>query len=141
MSQFAATGRHRAEAAAAGTDEPPADARMEQALERLAGEAEGLKDDDPRQAAALMRRFSELSGMPLNAGMQEALQRMERGEDPDRIEEEMGDVFGDDDAFDEDAGFLGPDADERRGASKVGHPVRHEKTLYELNSEDTGTNL
>jgi putative FmdB family regulatory protein len=67
--------------------------RLAKAMESLAGEAEGLDEENPRQAAQLMRRLFDASGLPVGAGMQEALARMEAGEDPDKIEEEMGDVL------------------------------------------------
>jgi putative FmdB family regulatory protein len=71
----------------------PDDARLEKAMQALAGEAEGLNEDDPRQAAHLMRRMFEAAGVPVGAGMQEAMKRMEAGEDPETVEAEMGDVF------------------------------------------------
>jgi len=66
------------------------EARLEQAMATLTREAEGLNEDDPRQGAQLMRRLFEATGMPVGAGMEEALRRMESGEDPEKIEEEMG---------------------------------------------------
>jgi len=69
------------------------DPRMEQALQTLAAEAEGMNEEDPRQAVRLMRKLFDATGMPMNAGMEEALRRMEAGEDPEKIEAEMGDVF------------------------------------------------
>jgi putative FmdB family regulatory protein len=75
------------------------DARVEQAIEGLAQEAEGINEDDPRAMAQLMRKFYDRTGLPLGEGMQEALQRMQAGEDPDKIEEEMGDLLEDEDAF------------------------------------------
>ena len=72
------------------------DARLEKAMEALAGEAEGLNENDPRQAARLMRKLFGATGMPMKGGMEEALKRMEAGEDPEKIEQEMGDVFEED---------------------------------------------
>ena len=69
------------------------DPRMEQAMEALASEAEGLDEEDPRQAARLMRKIFGATGMPIKHEMEEALRRLETGEDPDKIEEEMGDVL------------------------------------------------
>jgi putative FmdB family regulatory protein len=71
------------------------EARLEQAMETLSRDAAGLNEDDPRQGAQLMRRLFEATGMPVGAGMEEALRRMESGEDPEKIEEEMGDVMDD----------------------------------------------
>ncbi len=75
------------------------DARMEQAMEAMAAEAEGMDEDDPRQAARLMRKLYGAMGMELGSGMEEAIRRMEAGEDPDAIEEEMGDLLEGEDPF------------------------------------------
>jgi putative FmdB family regulatory protein len=90
-----AISRGRAAAAAADDDPEGGDpARLERTMAELAREAEDLGDgDDPRQTARLMRRLFDGSGMPLGPGMEEALRRLEAGEDPDRIEEEMGDAL------------------------------------------------
>ncbi len=71
------------------------EARLAQAMESLAGEAEGLSEDDPRQGARLMRKLLDAAGMPVGGPMEEALRRMEAGESPDKIEEEMGDILAD----------------------------------------------
>jgi uncharacterized protein (DUF1778 family) len=72
------------------------DPRLEKAMEALAGEAEGMNEGDPRQAARLMRKIFDATGMPMKTGMEEAIRRMESGEDPEKIEQEMGDVFEED---------------------------------------------
>lgn len=71
------------------------EAKMEQAFAKLMREAEGMSEDDPRQMATLMRRFSQETGVNLGENMEEALSRMEAGEDPDQIEKEMGEAMGD----------------------------------------------
>ena len=81
-------------------DMPPIDeGRMEKAMEMLSREAGSMDEDDPRQAAAMMRKLSDAAGLNLSAGMEEALSRLERGEDPDKIEEEMGDIFENEEPF------------------------------------------
>ena len=123
MSTFATIGKAKEEDGAdplAGLDE----SKMEQAFEGLMRDAEGLNEDDPRQMANLMRKFSEKTGISLGDQMEEALSRMEAGEDPDRIEQEMGDLLDSDDAFSLDM-----------IKKKVGNrprPPRHDETLYEL---------
>ncbi len=52
-----------------------------------------LTQDDPRQAAHFMRRMFEAAGMPVGEGMEQALKRLESGEDPEKVEAEMGDVL------------------------------------------------
>ncbi len=80
-------GASPAAAAAGGEDDlPPGldEAKLEQVMEELGREADSLDEDDPRQAARLMRKLYERTGMPLTGKMEEAMRRMEAGEDPDR---------------------------------------------------------
>ncbi len=78
---------------------PIDEAKMEKAMAMLAGEAEKISEDDPRQAAQLMRKLTDATGLSLGSGMEEALNRLEKGEDPDRIEAEMGDLLEGEEPF------------------------------------------
>ncbi len=123
MSSFAVTGRAGEQDR---SDDPPMDQEaMEKAMHLLAGEAGKLDEDDPRQAARLMRRFTEMTGLELGDGMQEALRRMEQGEDPERIEDELADVLENEEPF------MPPVSSGGKGGIKPGPPARDE-TLYEL---------
>ena len=82
-----------------------------------------INEDDPRQAAQLMRKLSEATGLQMGAGMEEALSRMERGEDPDKIEEEMGDLLEGEEPF-----IM--EAKSKAGRSK--HKPKVDETLYDL---------
>ena len=95
VSMFATIGKAKEDDQFAGLDE----SKMEQALESLMKESESINEDDPRQMATLMRKFTEQTGVNLGDGMEEAISRMEKGEDPDQIEAEMGDLLGEDDDF------------------------------------------
>jgi len=75
------------------------ESRLEQALEGLAAQAGSLDENDPRQMGRLVRRLYEDTGLRLGPGMEEALRRMESGEDPERIEEQMGDALEAEDPF------------------------------------------
>jgi len=75
------------------------ESKMEQAMTLLAREAEGMDEDDPKQAANLMRKLTEMTGMEMGPGMEEAISRLERGENPDQIEAEMGDLLENEDPF------------------------------------------
>ena len=94
VSRFAFTGKAKngSEGDADGPDLPIDESKMEKALESLASEAEGINDEDPRQAVNLMRKLTDMTGLKLGDKMEEALSRMEAGEDPDAIEQEMGDM-------------------------------------------------
>ena len=96
--------------------------RMEKAVGMLAKEAENINEDDPRQAAHVMRRLSEISGLNLGRGMKEAIERMEAGEDPEKIEEEIGDIL------DEEPLAL---TEKRLSRENPKTPLKDE-TLYEL---------
>jgi len=123
MSIFAVTGRAREE----DEDNPFPDldeSRMERVLGELAMEAENINEEDPKQMASLMRKFQEKTGLNLGDGMEEALARLEAGEDPDKIEEEMGDLFDDEDP-------LAMLKKARKAAGGRPRPITDE-TLYEL---------
>ena len=105
-------------------DLPMDEAKLERAMGELASEAEGMNEDDPRAAARLMRKLSESTGMEYGETMQEALRRLEAGEDPDAIEAELGDALeGDEDPF------VMPGGSRKGGRKK---PPKRDETLYEM---------
>jgi len=83
------------------TDLPPGmdEEKTMRAFESMAGDLENVDETDPKQAARMMRRLFDATGMRLGDGMTEAIRRMEAGEDPDQIEAEMGDVLEQEDPF------------------------------------------
>jgi putative FmdB family regulatory protein len=99
--------------------------RLERAMEALAGEAEGLDEEDPRQASRLMRKLFDATGLPLSGGMEEALRRMEAGEDMEKIEQDLGDVL-DQDPFAAGLRQGGP------GGLRRVLPPSVDTTLYEM---------
>ena len=99
------------------------EAKMEKAMAMLASEADNINEDDPRQAADLMRKLSDATGLNMGSGMEEALSRLEQGEDPAKIEEEIGDLLGADEPQ-----LL--EARRKKGSSKPKPDV--DETLYEL---------
>jgi hypothetical protein len=108
------------------SDEEPSlpidEERMEKAIGALAREADHIDEEDPRQAANVVRKLSDMAGLPLGKGMKEAIERMEAGEDPEKIEEEMGDILGE-----EPFGL----PEKRIPRERSGVLIRDE-TLYEL---------
>jgi len=96
--------------------------KMEKAAGMLAQEAQNINEDDPKQAAHLMRRLSEMAGLDMGKGMKEAMDRLEAGEDPEKIEQEMGDIL------DEDP-FALP---EKKVVREKNNAPRKDETLYEL---------
>ena len=123
VSQFAFTGKAKEDG---DLDDLPIDeSKMEQAMNALAGEADKINEDDPKQAANLMRKLSDMTGLKMGQGMDEALSRMERGEDPEQVEAEMGDLLEGEDPFEL--------PEKKAGGAKFKTPApRRDETLYDL---------
>ena len=71
-----------------------------------------------------IKDIADKTGVAMGDQMEEALSRMESGEDPDQIEQEMGGLLDSDDAFSLD----GLKKKLRSGARS---PI-HDETLYQL---------
>lgn len=107
------------------------EAALERAMAGLAAEAENLDEEDPRQAAQLMRRMFESTGLPMEGAMEEMLRRMEAGEDPEALEEELGD------ALEEDPLLGGEGAEGAGRSSRIARlrrrlPPEVDSELYEM---------
>jgi putative FmdB family regulatory protein len=112
------------------------EARLERAMEALAGDLDSIDENDPRQGAHLMRKLFAATGMPVGGGMEEALRRMEAGEDPEKIEEQMGDVF-EEDPFGGLLGGEGAEKEPEEGKKNLARlrrmlPPTHDPELYEM---------
>jgi len=97
--------------------------KMEQAFNMLAKEAGNINEDDPKQAANLMRKLTDMTGLDLGDGMKEALSRMEAGEDPEKIEAEMGDLLEGEDPF---------NIKERLSGIRKNRPPQKDEKMYYL---------
>ncbi len=74
----------------AGPPDDAAETRMESEMMRM---MEGLDESDaenPRVMARVMRRLAEASGERMSPTMEEMFRRLEAGEDPETLEEELG---------------------------------------------------
>ncbi|MDP2863743.1 MAG: zinc ribbon domain-containing protein [Desulfobacterales bacterium] len=122
VSVFSVTGR--AKEGGDADDLPFDESKMEKAIQMLGREAKNINEEDPRQAADLMRKLSNAAGLKLGSGMDEAIRRLEKGEDPDRIESEMGDILEQEEPF---------SLSGKKGREKIKRaaPLRDE-TLYDL---------
>ena len=99
------------------------ESKMERVLAGLAKEAGNMNENDPRQMAQLMRKFSQQTGISLGDGMEEAISRMEAGDDPDKIEQDMGGLLQNEDPF---------TAMRRKFRGMYRLPPAEDDTLYEL---------
>ena len=105
--------------------EPPMpdfeDPRVERAMMELERDMEHLDENNPKHMAHMMRKMKDL--MPPGTMPKEldvAIKRLEAGEDPEKIEEDMGDVLGD---------FMGG-PDEEGGMGGTGG-YAHDSGLYD----------
>ena len=81
------------------------DPRMMRAMAELERDMEHMDENNPRHMAHMMKKMKDM--MPpgtMPKEMDVAIKRLEAGEDPEKIEEEMGDIFGDIMGGEDDAG-------------------------------------
>ncbi len=89
-----------ASAAGAAGEEPPMpdfdDPRVARAMNEMERDMEHLDENNPKHMAHMMRKMKDLMppGM-MPKEMDIAIKRLEAGEDPEKIEADMGDVLGD----------------------------------------------
>jgi putative FmdB family regulatory protein len=95
------------------------DPRLEREMMKFAAELEGMDENDPRQMAAAVRKMTEIAGEPVTPAMEEMIRRLESGEDPERIEEDLGD------AIEEEMG-------DRGGGGFGGAPPTRDEGLYPM---------
>ena len=107
--------------------------KMMQAFQSMAGEFEGIDDNDPKQAVRMMRRLYDATGMKLGNGMAKALQRMEAGQDPDQVEAEMGDVLEQDNPF--GGTSVRPSLSNLKELRRELLPPKRDETWYPLQSQ------
>jgi putative FmdB family regulatory protein len=103
--------------------EPPMpdldDPRVERAMMEMERDMEHLDENNPRHMAHMMRKMKDL--MPPGTVPKEldvAIKRLESGEDPEKIEEDMGDLLGD---------FMGGEG----GGPGGGGGYTHDSGLYD----------
>ncbi|KPA11957.1 cytochrome C [Candidatus Magnetomorum sp. HK-1] len=106
-------------------DIPIDEAKIDNAMQRLAQEVESIDDNNPKQAAGLMQKLSDMTGMSLNKNMKEAIQRMVSGEDPEKVEADMGDILNTEEPFE----F--PEKKSNKNNTFV-QPPRIDEKLYDL---------
>jgi hypothetical protein len=114
----------------AAADSPPGqgpmpdmdDPRMMQAMSEMERDMEHLDENNPKHMAHLMKKMKDL--MPSGSVPKEldvAIKRLEAGEDPEKIEADMGDVLGD---------FMGGEEGGPGGAGGSGN-YTHDSGLYD----------
>ena len=132
MSRFAAP-RGAKEPAAATDDnggQPPMpemdDPRVMRAMGEIERDMEHLDENNPKHMAHMMKKMKDI--LPAGAMPKEfdtAIKRLESGEDPEKIEADMGDVFGD--------AMGGPEGEDGMGGmgGMGGGGYSHDSGLYD----------
>jgi hypothetical protein len=114
ISRFAVTGRAKEKPDAPAEADGP-DPHMDRVMAEMESEMSSMNEDnpDPRQLGRLMRKMTEATGQRMPAAMEQMIQRLEQGEDPEKLEEEFGDSlenlgedFGEGDASGEKQGSV-----------------------------------
>jgi putative FmdB family regulatory protein len=102
MSRFAAPkGVKEPTAASTETEDGPPmpdmeDPRIMRAMSELERDMEHLDENNPKHMAHMMRKMKDvLPAGTMPKELDVAIKRLEAGEDPEKIEEDMGDVLGD----------------------------------------------
>lgn len=100
------------------------DPRIMRAMSEMERDMAHLDENNPKHMAHMMRKMKEiLPAGTIPKELDVAIKRLEAGEDPEKIEEDMGDVLGD---------FLGaPGEDEEGGGYGVGSGYTRDSGLYE----------
>ncbi len=96
--------------------------RLMNALYSLEREAEGVDENNPKEVARLMRKFTQMTGLRLGDRWEEALERLSSGEDLESIEDDLAE------GLDEEE----PIAVERRRRFPRFRPPERDEGIYEL---------
>jgi putative FmdB family regulatory protein len=99
------------------------DPRIERAMMDLERDMEHMDENNPKHMAHMMRKMKDI--MPAGTVPKEldsAIKRLEAGEDPEKIEADMGDLLGD---------FMGGEDEEGGGMGGSGRGYSHDSGLYD----------
>ena len=99
------------------------DPKIMRAMQEMERDMGHLDENNPKHMAHMMRKMKDMlpaGTMPKELDI--AIKRLEQGEDPDKIEEDMGDVLGD---------VLGGPDDEEGGGGSGGGGYSKDSGLYD----------
>lgn len=83
---------------AEGDNEPMPDLddpKIERAMMQIEKEMANLDEGNPKHLAHMMKKMKEIMPGAMPKELDDAIRRLEAGEDPEQIEEDMGDLLGD----------------------------------------------
>lgn len=100
------------------------DPKMMRAMAELERDMDHLDENNPKHMAHVMKKMKDaLPPGTMPKEMDVAIRRLEQGEDPEKIEEDMGDVLGD--------AFGGPEEDDGMGGYGGGGGYSRDSNLYD----------
>ena len=106
-------------------DSPIDDARMQAAVEAFGDKLDSISDaSNPEQAAAVMKEFSEASGLGLNKDVKEALARIAAGEGESGANAELDEILS-------GGEFFAPTDRDQGGAAHF-TPPKKDPTMYDM---------
>lgn len=130
VSRFAVTGRAKDESVASDPALDGPDPRMERVMAEMEREVSTMNEDhpDPRQLGRLMRKMAEATGQKVPETMEQMIQRLEKGEDPEKLEAEFGDAMGNL----EELTAAETEASGRKGPTGIRRQPTRDPKLYEM---------
>ncbi|MGB8166423.1 MAG: hypothetical protein WCF18_02960 [Chthoniobacteraceae bacterium] len=132
ISKFAITGRAKEKPDMPGGDDLD-DPRMEAMMSEMEREFGGVdtENPDPKLLARMIRKMTAMSGEKIPGEADEMIRRMELGEDPEKLEEEFGEVM---ENFDPMGGAGGESAEGAKLKARLRalRQPRRDPTLYEM---------
>jgi putative FmdB family regulatory protein len=96
------------------------DPRVMRAMSELERDMAHLDENNPKHMAHMMRKMKDIVPGMMPKEMEIAIKRLEAGEDPEKIEEDMGDLFGE---------MMGPEGEGGMGGG--GGAYSHDSGLYD----------
>lgn len=106
-------------------DSPIDDARMQAAVDAFSDRLDAISDtSNPEQAAAIMKEFSEASGLSFNKDIKEALERIASGEGESGANAELDEILSSEE-------FFAP-SDRDRGVIIHSQPPAKDPTMYDM---------
>jgi putative FmdB family regulatory protein len=96
--------------------------KMERFMHEMERDMDHLDENNPRHMAHMMKKMRDILPAASTKDMDIAIKRLESGEDPEKIEEDMGDVFRD---------LMGGSGDEEGGGGPSGGAYSRDAGLYD----------
>jgi len=106
-----------------GEDEniPLDETKMMEAAKMMENEMKNVNEDDPRHMVSILRKLSKTLGVKMNDRVEEAMFKVEAGEDPEKVASEIAEELGPENFF-----------KQKKPTGKQSGKIRYDETLYEL---------